>query len=91
MYRIKEVEFTGGVAGARSSYGQAQPAKAFERDLPPDQNWHSGMRGGPVSNQPIIVWYDFKSAGIRPAEVRCFLRLASLEDGKKKKRDKTCL
>ena len=70
---MKEIEFIGGVAGA-TSYRRDhwRPENGFKRQQPVDNGWHIG----PLTPQtvahptPVMVWYDFKSAGFRAAEVK---------------------
>ena len=72
--RIKEVKFSGGVAGATSFRNDHwRPEKAFLPQQPVDNGWHIGPRypdPGPAHNPPVMIWYDFKAAGILPAEVK---------------------
>jgi hypothetical protein len=69
-YRIREVKFSGGVAGATSFYPNWQPEKGFTSQIPVDQGWHAGPGSGNAYSPPLILWYDFKTAtGIQPAEV----------------------
>jgi len=73
VYRIKEVEFAGGVAGATSYHSNHwQPLNGFKRQQPVDNGWHIGKsptgKDEPQS-APVMIWYDFKSDGIRAAEV----------------------
>ena len=73
VYRIKEVSFTDGTAGATSFWdGNSSPIKGFFGHQP---YWHLGPRNGPPSPLPVMIWYDFKSTGIRPAEVSYKTRL----------------
>jgi len=68
--RIKEVKFAGGVAGASTHYSiNWLPDEAFRFDQPVAQGWHTGPEGGPPQTLPVMIWYDFKSSGIQPAEV----------------------
>jgi len=68
VYRTREVKFTGGVAGATSFYNNNwRPENAFVHN-DPGKGWHVGPPGKPPG-PPAMVWYDFKSAGIRAAEV----------------------
>ena len=75
VYRLKEVQFAGGVAGASSYHKNAhwgehwRPENAFKRQLAVNNGWHAGAESIPHS-PPLTVWYDFKSQGIRAAEVR---------------------
>ena len=70
VYRIKEVQFAGGVASA-SSYHHVnwRPEKAFKRQTAVDNGWHGGPASNPAHSLPLTVWYDFKSRSVRPAEV----------------------
>ena len=71
VYRIKEVKFAGGVADATHFLWQEwRPERAFMSQLPVDNGWHLGPNSGPAFNLPAMIWYDFKSEGIRPAEVK---------------------
>jgi len=66
VYRIKEVSFTDGTAGATSFWDEnSSPNQGFFGHQP----WHLGAKNGPPSPLPVMIWYDFKSTGIRPAEV----------------------
>ena len=70
MYRIKEIEFQGGVAGATSFYSNHWlPENGFKRQSLEGNGWHIGS---PPTSQspPVMIWYDFKAEGFRPAEVR---------------------
>jgi len=64
VYRMKEIEFTGGVAGATSHSG-GHLEKAFARQQAINNGWHVGT----TRNLPVMIWYDFKAPGIRAAEV----------------------
>ena len=73
VYRIKEVEFTGGVAGASSYHSNAWRAEgAFSKQQSTEKGWHTGYdaSGKEPQTLPVMIWYDFKSDGIRAAEVR---------------------
>ena len=73
MYRIKEVEFSGGVAGATSYYSDHwRPENGFKKQQPTENGWHIGYdtTKKEAGNPPVMIWYDFKSDGIRAAEVR---------------------
>ena len=67
------MQITGGVAGATFVHSEAKwkPAKAFEVNLQPVDS--GGYHSYPPVGGPVLVWYDFKSAGFRPAEVRSFV------------------
>jgi len=68
--RIKEVKFNGGVAGASTFYtSDWLPDEAFRFNQPEGQGWHSGPHEGPSQTLPVMIWYDFKSSGVQPAEV----------------------
>jgi len=70
VYRIKEVQFSGGVAGASSIYSNDWlPDNAFKVQQPTEIGWHIGNAAKEAHNLPLSIWYDFKSEGIRPAEV----------------------
>ena len=47
-----------------------KPAKAFEVNLQPVDS--GGYHTGTTAGGPVLLWYDFKSDGFRPAEVRPF-------------------
>ena len=39
--------------------------------MPVNNGWHVGPPGaGPPLNLPVMIWYDFKSEGVRPAKVK---------------------
>ena len=68
VYRIKEVKFVGGVAAATSIHNNNwRPESAFKPYLPENKGWHVNDK---TRSLPVMIWYDFKSEGIRPAEVR---------------------
>lgn len=69
--RIKEVKFSGGVAGATSHYNNDWlPSEAFLPNQPVSQGWHSGPPQSPPPGLfPQLIWYDFKTEGVRPSEV----------------------
>jgi len=70
VYRMKEVKFTGGVAGATNEYSNDWRAElAFIPQTPVEKGWHTGPKSGPALNLPVMIWYDFKSDGVRPSEV----------------------
>jgi len=71
VYRIKEIQFSGGVVGASSyRHDHWHPGYAFKKQLPVDNGWHIGPASGDVShNPPVMLWYDFKAEGYRAAEV----------------------
>ena len=70
VYRIKEVKFTGGVAGATNFHNNAwRPEGAFMPQMPLHKGWHTGPSSGPAINLPVMIWYDFKADGVRPSEV----------------------
>ena len=72
MYSIKEVEFSGGVAAATSyQTDHWRPENAFKKQQATENGWHIGTEatGKEPQNPPVMIWYDFKSDGIRPAEV----------------------
>ena len=70
--RVKEVQFSGGVAGASSFHpaNNWRPENAFTRQRAVDGG---GWSGGPSDSRsyslPLSVWYDFKSRSVRAAEV----------------------
>lgn len=67
VYRIKEVKFAGGVPGASSQYSDSWvPEKAFEIQSAGTSGWQTH---GSARSLPVMIWYDFKSEGIRPSEV----------------------
>jgi len=70
-HSIKEVAFTGGVAGATSFHNKDwPPEKAFRPNQPIDSGWHLGPDWTRPSNMPVMIWYDLKSwPGVRPAEI----------------------
>merc|ERR1712136_446703 len=70
VYQIKEVKFTGGVAGAKYFSANGRPEKAFTPQLPVGNGWQVGsLTGGAAVNPPVSVWYDFKTIKIRPDQV----------------------
>jgi len=73
VYRIKEVEFSGGVAGATSYHSDHwRPENGFKKQQPTENGWHIGghdTTNKEAGNPPVMIWYDFKSDGIRAAEV----------------------
>jgi len=73
VYRMKEVKFTDGDAGATNYYSPGtMPLKAFIPRSPIDSNmWHtgSGSSSGSPPDLPVMIWYDFKSRSIRPEAV----------------------
>ena len=78
MYRIKEVKFVGGVAAATSIHNNNwRPESAFKPYLPENKGWHVNDK---TRSLPVMIWYDFKSEGIRPAEVR-ISNLGIVNDG----------
>jgi len=70
VYRIREITFSGGVASATSYHSDHwRPENAFKRQLPVDNGWHIGPGKTPAQSPPVMIWYDFKAEGIRPAEL----------------------
>merc|ERR1719193_2880665 len=70
MYSIREVKFTGGVPGATNFYSANwRPEAAFLPQMPLGKGWHSGPPGDAPGLFPLMIWYDFKAEGVRPAEV----------------------
>ena len=67
------MQITGGVAGASHNHPDARwkAAKAFEVNLQPVNS--GGFHSASAVGGPELLWYDFKSVGFRPAEVRPFV------------------
>ena len=71
-YSIKEVKFVGGDEGATSFLDHNWlPEAAFAERMPYNKGWHVGAIKGihQAMSPPIMIWYDFKSRHITPAEV----------------------
>ena len=74
---MKEIVFSGGVAGATSFRGPGdnwKPDWAFVPHSAVDHGWHVGRKNPSPETQchgtPVMIWYDFKAEGFRPSEVR---------------------
>ena len=73
--RIKEVKFFGGVADATAFLDHNwMPEEGFQKQMAYNNGWHVGPIKGPrqAMNLPVMVWYDFKTRKISPAEVRTY-------------------
>jgi len=71
-YSIKEVKFVGGDEGATSFLDHNWlPEAAFAERMPYNKGWHVGAIKGihQAMSPPIMIWYDFKSRHITPAEM----------------------
>jgi len=70
--RIKEVKFFGGSADATSFLDHNwMPEEGFQKQMAINNGWHIGPIKGPraAQNLPVMIWYDFKTRSIKPAEV----------------------
>ena len=79
VFRMKEIRFGDGEAGATSVDSTWVPANAFKFNQPISTGWHTGKRGGPPHTLPVMIWYDLKNDGVIPAEVKKNLYLCSFD------------
>ena len=64
------MKFVGGVPSASNYYDNNwRPEEAFKQNHA-GKGWHSGPSGPAAPRLPLMIWYDFKSRHVRPAEVK---------------------